>query len=67
MPGCTCSTLNVISGDMARDFVAAHLEMDRIDGMARRVHRCPDTGIEWVEERQPVGYGDDVTVLRRLR
>lgn len=67
MATCKCRVLNVVSGDVARDYVAAHLDAHRVDGMARAVHRCPDTGVEWVEERQPTGYGDDVIVLRRLR
>ncbi len=65
MTTCRCKYLNVVSGDMARDYLRSHLEHGRTDGMGRTVHRCPDTDIEWVEEREQAGYGDDVEVLRR--
>jgi hypothetical protein len=63
---CRCQVLNVMSGEVARDYARRHLEEARTDGMGRTVHRCPDTEIEWAEERSGTGYGDDVTVLRRL-
>jgi hypothetical protein len=59
--------LNGLSGDVARVYLSKHLQQLRIDGMGRSIHRCPDTDIEWAEEREPGGYGDDVTVLRRAR
>jgi hypothetical protein len=66
MVPCRCEVLNVMSGAVARDYSRTHLDQLRTDGMGRPVHRCPETGIEWVEERSGTGYGDDVTVLRRL-
>lgn len=67
MSPCKCRNLNVVSGDMARDYVASHLDHTRIDGMAPAVYRCGGTDIEWVEEREPTGYNDDAIVLRRVR
>jgi hypothetical protein len=63
---CRCEVLNVMSGAVARDYLRTHLERTREDGMGRDVHRCAESGVEWVEERSGTGYGDDVTVLRRL-
>jgi hypothetical protein len=63
---CRCEVLNVLSGEVARDYLRTHLERDRLDGMGRTVHRCEGSGVEWVEDRSGSGYGDDVTVLRRL-
>jgi hypothetical protein len=63
---CRCEVLNVLSGEVARDYLRTHLERDRLDGMGRTVHRCEESGLEWVEDRSGTGYGDDVTVLRRL-
>jgi hypothetical protein len=63
---CRCEVLNVMSGEVARDYLRTHLDRERIDGMGRAVHRCSTSGVEWVEERSGTGYGDDVTVLRRL-
>lgn len=65
MVTCRCEVLNVLSGDGARDYVTGHLLELGTDGMGRTVHRCAATDIEWVEERTPGGYADDVTVLRR--
>jgi hypothetical protein len=65
MVTCRCDVLNVLSGDAARDYLAAHLIRLGTDGMGQTVHRCSVTSIEWIEERTPGGYADDVTVLRR--
>lgn len=65
MQSCRCKHLNVLSGELARDYARLHLDHRRVDGMGRNVLRCPDADVEWVEERQPAGYGDDVVVLRR--
>jgi hypothetical protein len=65
MDECRCEQLNVLSGDVARDLRRRHLESAGIDGMGRALHRCPDTGIEWLEERDPTGYSGDTVVLRR--
>lgn len=62
---CRCTVLNNLSGDIAAEYVRKHLDHDRTDGMGRRVHRCPDTEVEWTEERRVEGYGEDITVLRR--
>ena len=66
MGSCRCAVLNVMSGDVARDYLRTHLEHDRTDGMGRAVHRCTETDVEWIEERSQSGYGQDVTVLRRV-
>ncbi len=64
---CRCAVLNVMSGNVARDYVRQHLDPDRTDGMGRQVYRCPEMGLTWLEEREPGGYGSDVVVLRRAR
>ncbi|MEX2562486.1 MAG: hypothetical protein WD358_04450 [Nitriliruptoraceae bacterium] len=66
MQECRCRHLNVLSGAVAHDYARLHLEQRKTDGMGRRVLSCPDLHVEWVEEREPAGYGDDVVVLRRL-
>jgi hypothetical protein len=63
---CRCEVLNVMSGEVARDYIRTHLQRERDDAMGRAVHRCADSAVEWVEDRSGGGYGDDVTVLRRL-
>jgi hypothetical protein len=55
-----------MSGEVARDYVRRHLVRSRVDGLGREVQRCEETGIEWAEESSGTGYGEDVTVLRRL-
>ncbi len=66
MVSCRCEVLNVMSGDVARDYLRTHLQQERTDGMGRAVHRCVDSDVEWIEERSQSGYGQDVTVLRRV-
>ena len=66
MVQCRCDVLNVMSGEVARDYVRTHLQPSRADGMGRDVHRCAETGQEWVEDRSGSGYRDDVMLLRRL-
>jgi hypothetical protein len=63
---CRCEVLNVMSGAVARDYSRTHLVKVRLDGMGRAVHRCEESGIEWTEDHRATGYGDDVTVLRRI-
>lgn len=63
---CRCEVLNNLAGAVARDYARRHLDRTRTDGLGRSVHRCPDTGVDWTEERSATGYGDDVVVLRRL-
>lgn len=62
---CRCAVLNVMSGEVASEYLRYHLEVERTDGMGRRVHRCAESGVSWIEERRPSGYGDEVIVLRR--
>lgn len=62
---CRCTVLNNLSGAVASDYVRRHLDHARTDGLGRSVHRCPETGVDWTEERSASGYGDDVLVLRR--
>jgi hypothetical protein len=62
---CRCAILNVMSGEVAREYLRYHLQAERTDGMGRTVHHCPESDTHWVEERRPTGYGDDVVVLRR--
>ena len=67
MATCRCDALNVMSGEVARDYLRGHLDRARTDGLGRTVHRCDESDIEWLEERDATGYGDDTTVLRRLQ
>lgn len=62
---CRCSVLNNLAGDVASDYTIKHLDPLRTDAMGRAVHRCPDTGVHWTEERSGQGYGADVIRLRR--
>ena len=62
---CRCAVLNNLSGAVATDYAREHLDRTRVDGKGRAVHRCPDTEVEWTEERRAEGYGEDVVVLRR--
>ncbi|MEX2503427.1 MAG: hypothetical protein WD378_01175 [Egicoccus sp.] len=66
METCRCDVLNVLSGPVAQDYLKGHLDADRTDGMGRQVHRCPHTDVEWVADRSPDGYADEVLVLRRV-
>jgi hypothetical protein len=66
MGSCRCQVLNVMSGEVAVDYARVHLREHRTDGMGRTVHRCEETSVEWLEEREPGGYADQVLVLRRL-
>lgn len=63
---CRCSVLNNLSGAVANEYARTHLDTARTDGMGRRIHRCPDTTLEWTEDRRAQGYGKDIVVLRRL-
>ena len=64
MVRCRCGVINVMSGDVARDYRAAHLMQRGLDGLGRNILGCDESDIEWVEEREP-SYGADVVVLRR--
>lgn len=63
---CRCPMLNVMSGDVARDYARTHLQPGRVDGMGRQVLRCPDADVEWVQEQRRDGYQEQALVLRRL-
>ncbi len=65
MVPCRCEVLNVMSGAVARDYARSHLDHMRTDAMGREVHRCPELGVEWFEERSASGYAENVHVLRR--
>jgi hypothetical protein len=62
---CRCTVLNNLSGMVASEYARHHLDRSRTDGLGRTVHRCPDTGVHWTEERSASGYSDEVVVLRR--
>jgi hypothetical protein len=64
---CRCEVLNVMSGDVARDYARTHLDPVRTDGMGRSVLRCEPTGLEWVEEVEAGGYNPNTLVLRRVQ
>lgn len=66
MESCRCELLNVLSGAAAQDYLRGHLAAERTDGLGRQVHRCPRTEVEWVADRGPDGYAEDVLVLRRV-
>lgn len=66
MQTCRCNVLNVLSGEVAQDYVRGHLEAVRVDGVGRPVHRCPQTEVEWAEDKSPDGYAEDTIVLRRV-
>ena len=65
MSACRCDVLNVMSGAVATDYLRGHLDQVRDSGYGRVLYRCPDTGINWVQDRRAEGYGDEVVVLRR--
>jgi hypothetical protein len=65
MGTCRCEVLNVLSGDVARDYLRTHLQHLRVDGMGRNVHSCPDSDILWTEETEQTGYAENALVLRR--
>jgi hypothetical protein len=62
---CRCEVLNNLTGDLARDYARRHLDQVRADGLGRAIHRCPETGVSWLEERSISGYTDEVIILRR--
>jgi hypothetical protein len=64
---CRCEVLNVMTGELAREYLRIHLDDQRTDGMGRTVRRCAETGVEWLEERRATGYGDEGLVLRRVQ
>ena len=67
MVTCRCEVLNSLSGQAAADYAQQHLDVTRETPGRTTTYRCPDTGLSWVSERLPTGYGDDTRRLRRLR
>lgn len=65
MSSCRCEVTNVMSGDVAVDYRGTHLTHRGADGLGRTVLGCDESDVEWIEEREPNGYGEDVVVLRR--
>lgn len=63
---CRCEVLNNLTGEQAADYARHHLEVTRADTGRVTTFRCPDTGIEWVEERAPTAYDESTRRLRRL-
>lgn len=61
---CRCEMLNHLSGASARDYARQHLDMVRETPGRTTTYRCPETGIDWIEERRP---GDGEPPERRLR
>jgi len=62
---CRCRVLNVLSGDLAMDYLNGHLGASDTD-TNRRVHVCPTTGVQWIEDRSAPQYASSTRVLRRL-
>jgi len=62
---CRCRVLNVLSGDLADDYLAGHLGVTDVES-SRRVHTCPNTGVQWIEDRSAAQYAATTRVLRRL-
>lgn len=62
---CRCQVLNVLSGDLALDYLNGHLGAADADSN-RRVHVCPTTGVQWIEDRSAPQYASSTRVLRRL-
>lgn len=62
---CRCQVLNVLSGALAVDYLNGHLGAKDADSN-RRVHVCPSTGVQWIEDRSAPTYASSIRVLRRL-
>lgn len=65
MGSCRCEMLNVMSGAVASDYARDHLDEVRSGGRGRKVFRCPDTGVTWMQDIAASGYDADSIVLRR--
>ena len=63
---CRCEVLNNLTGEQASEYARHHLDVTRADTGRVTTYRCPDTGINWVEERAPTAYDDQTRRLRRL-
>lgn len=62
---CRCKVLNVLSGALATEYLSGHLGGGEGDSN-RRVHTCPNTGVQWIEDRSAPQYSSTSQVLRRL-
>jgi hypothetical protein len=62
---CRCRVLNVLSGALANEYLVGHLGATDTD-LNRRVHTCPTTGVQWIEDRSATQYSATSRVLRRL-
>lgn len=62
---CRCNMLNVLSGALATEYLLGHLGGADADSN-RRVHTCPNTGVQWIEDRSATQYASSSQVLRRL-
>jgi hypothetical protein len=63
---CRCAMLNALSGPAASEYARLHLDVTREVAGRTTTYLCPETGIEWVEERTPTAFNDDARRLRRL-
>ena len=62
---CRCEVLNVMTGAIALDYARQHLDVVREGAGRVTTYACPDTGVNWVEERAPHGADDSTRRLRR--
>lgn len=62
---CRCEVLNNLTGDAAVEYARRHLDKTRSEPQGRVHYRCVETGIGWIEEPAPNGYGDSQRRLRR--
>lgn len=62
---CRCNVLNVLSGALATEYLFGHLGGDNAES-SKRVHTCPHTGVQWIEDRSAPQYSSTSRVLRRL-
>lgn len=62
---CRCKVLNTLSGDAARDYANAHLEVLRSSPQRTTTYECPETGVLWIEENASTAYAEGVRRLRR--
>lgn len=66
MVPCRCHVLNSLTGDAAAEYTRHHLDVTRPHNGRVTTYRCPDTNVEWVEERAPTAYDDSTRRLRRM-
>ncbi len=63
---CRCEVLNVMTGAIAVDYARQHLDVVREGAGRVTTYACPDSGVQWVEERAPASVDDSTRRLRRL-